>query len=274
MNILQEVYFEIGKLNIQLKNIKKSYFLLPMIARQGVLSLNCRSKKIEFESLFAPNVADNPSKEVMIIVKSIKTINDVISNGDLDIKSIKKIVSSFDKSANLAQLDDVEFSFDFHCLYNIYNAIYVKNNELSALTFSVICNVFMVLGKYLPLPIFDIAKAIVENDKAKTSDEFFGILLKAINHTTDILAKHKKMVKEHTLIAQKANMKSVVAEYNYLLENPVIEVGSMLEELQMTFATLSKATAILENNKILTKIAGSQRYRIFKYDALCTLFSN
>ena len=76
------------------------------------------------------------------------------------------------------------------------------------------------------------------------------------------------------IIAQKANMKSVVAEYNYLVENPVIEVGSMLEELQMTFATLSKATAILENNKILTKIAGGQRYRIFKYDALCTLFSN
>ena len=42
MNILQEVYFEIGKLNIQLKNIKKSYFLLPMIVRQGVLSLNWR----------------------------------------------------------------------------------------------------------------------------------------------------------------------------------------------------------------------------------------
>jgi len=46
----------------------------------------------------------------------------------------------------------------------------------------------------------------------------------------------------------------------------------MLEDLQMTFATLSKATAILQDNGILVQIAGAQRYRIFMYKNIIDLF--
>ena len=72
MNTIQQIYFKLGQLNILLKHVKKSHFLLPMIVRQGVLSLNCNKKRIDFETLFAPNVTENPSKEVFLIVKEIK----------------------------------------------------------------------------------------------------------------------------------------------------------------------------------------------------------
>lgn len=273
MNLNEEVYFELGKLNLHLKLAKKSFFLLPMIVRQGVMALNCNGKKIEFETLFSPNVADNPSKETLLIVKQIKLINEYSAKENFDIDSVKAIITAFDKKADLNAFENFDWGDDLECLHKIIKLINKNQTPLTLLASGVVANVFLIKSKFIDFPMLDITKAILENDN-ETMDDFNALMLNAIKSTINILEQHKKMVKLDVKKAESAKMKSVILEYNYLIENPVVEVGSMLEDLEMTFATLSKATAILENLGILTKIAGSQRYRIFKYGALCKLFED
>ncbi|MBQ8749771.1 MAG: hypothetical protein IJZ29_04825 [Clostridia bacterium] len=273
MDLIQEVYYELGRLNIILKNAKKSQFLLPLIVRQGVQSLNCNGKRVDFEKMFSPNVAEKPSKEVMIIVKLIKTINDLCAKEEFNIETIKSLVLSFNKQADVKKLESIEFAFTIDCLYEIFSCIY-NQNPISMLTTCAVVNLFFVKSKLLNFPMLDFSNALLKVGFASDKESFCNLILFAIKSTISIIDRQKKLIKEDLVKAQSAGMKSVILEYNYLIENPVVEVGSMLEELEMTFATLSKATAILENLGILTKIAGSQRYRIFKYDALCELFSN
>ncbi|MGN1227350.1 MAG: hypothetical protein ACI4TX_01770 [Christensenellales bacterium] len=274
MNNLEEVYFEFGKLNILIKNAKKNYLLLPMIVRQGVQSLNCNKNRIKFETLFAPNVADNATKEVMLVVKLIKTINDVSAEDDFDISSIKQIVLAFKKDANVSVLDDIKFDFSISCLFEIYKKIYVENNEIWNLVICAIFNVFFVKAKLINFPMLDVSNALLQFSIVKDEESFLNLILFAVESSENIIEKHKKLIKQNFDKSNEVGMKSVSVEYNYLIENPVVEIGSMLDDLQMTFATLSKATSILENLGILTKIAGSQRYRVFKYDELCKLFEN
>lgn len=271
MYLNEEVYFELGKLNMHLKLAKKSFFLLPMIVRQGVIALNSNGKKIDFSTLFSPNVADNPSKETLLIVKQIKMINDYNAKNEFDMQSVKEIANAFDKKVNLNALDNVSWSDDLECLQKILHIINKNQSPLTLLSSAVITNVFLIKAKLIDFPMLDITKALIENSY-ETLDDFYELMLKAIKSTIAILDKHKKLIKIDAQKAESAKMKSVILEYNYLIENPVVEVGSMLEDLEMTFATLSKATGILERLGILTKIAGSQRYRIFKYDAICKLF--
>lgn len=271
MNLNEEVYFELGKLNLHLKLAKKSFFLLPIIVRQGVMAINYGGKRIEFESVFSPNVAENPSKETMLIVKQIKLINDYCAKDSFNLECVKSIITAFDKKADLSAFNNIAWEGNLQTLHLILKLINKNQSPLTLLVSGVVANVFLVKAKLIDFPMLDITKSIIENNN-DTIEDFNALMLNAIKSTINILQKHKNLIKADVKKAESAKMKSVILEYNYIIENPVVEVGSMLDDLEMTFATLSKATAILEELGILTKIAGSQRYRVFKYNELCKLF--
>lgn len=275
MEILQEIYYELGKLNIAIKNIKKSHFLLPMIARQGVQMLNVNGERISFETLFSPNVAENPSKEVMLVVKLIKTINEMCAVKDFNISTIKSILNTFKKEIDISKLESINFNEkSIDCLYSVFKCIYKKNDLLTGIIICAIFNIYLVNSKLISLPMLDISNALIKNEDVVDLESFYRVMLYAVKSTMSIIDKQKSIVKKDLSKANESGMKSVNIEYEYLIENPVIEVGAMLEDLEMTFATLSKATGILEKDGILVKIAGSQRYRVFKYASICDLFAN
>ena len=72
---------------------------------------------------------------------------------------------------------------------------------------------------------------------------------------------------------EEVTMKSVKTAYAFIQENPVCEVGQLVDNLDLAFATASKAAGVLEDMGILEKIAGSQRYRVFKYSSITNLFN-
>lgn len=256
--------------------MKKSQLLVPLLVRQMIYSLKLIDRNVSFEEVFDPNMNTKPSKDVIKILKYIKGTSDVSQKNVFDVAAFEKLLVSIDKTYAF----DDEFVAknlepDIDSLCNIFLHIMRQRNIKGKGIFfaCVLTNAFMAGSGLLDQPILDLPYVIYKNGIPSNKQEFFELLLKAIENTAGLLDKHKAIVKIDNKQMEEVTMKSVKATYAFIQENPVCEVGQLVDNLDLAFATASKAASILEEMGILEKIAGSQRYRVFKYSSLTNLFN-
>ena len=276
MELKEKIYYELGGLNQRCRTMKKSQILVPLLVRQMIYSLKLIDRNVSFEEVFDPNMNTKPSKDVIKILKYIKGTSDVSQKKVFDAVAFEKLLSSIDKTYNFDDefvAKNLQPNIDSLC--NIFLHIMRQRNIKGKGIFfaCLITNAFMTGSGLLDQPILDLPYVIYKNGLPSNKQEFFEMLLKAIENTSGLLDKHKAIVKMDNKQMEEVTMKSVKATYAFIQENPVCEVGQLGDNLDLAFATASKAASILEEMGILEKIAGSQRYRVFKYSSLTNLFN-
>lgn len=276
MELKEKIYFELGGLNQRCKTMKKSQLLVPMLVRQMKYCLKLIDRNVSFEEVFDPNMSVKPSKDVIKILKYIKSTSDMTNKKTFDAQSFEKYLASIDSTYTFD--DDFiskNLTSDIDSLCNVFLHILRQRNLKGKSPFfaSAIINVFMTTSGLLEQPVLDLPYVLFKYGTPSNKQEFFEILLKAIENSVGLFEKHKSILKVDSKQMEEVSMKSVKATYEFLKENPVCEVGQLVDNLDLAFATASKAAGILEEMGILEKIAGSQRYRVFKYTSLTSLFN-
>lgn len=276
MELKEEIYYELGGLNQKSKTMKKSQLMVPLMVRQMIFSLKLIDRNISFEDVFDPNMNTKPSKDVIKVLKYIKGTSDLIQKKTFDGKALEKYLMSIDKT--YAFDDDYvvrNMTGDLDSLCNCFLHIMRQRNVKGKGVFfaCVFVNAFLITSGLLEYPVLDLPYVIYKHGTISNKQEFFELLLKAVKSSSSLLDKHKMIVKMDTKQLEEISTKSVKAAYAFVLENPVCEVGQLVDNLDLAFATASKAAGVLEEMGILEKIAGSQRYRVFKYSSLTNLFN-
>ncbi len=276
MELKEKIYYELGGLNQRCKTMKKSQLLVPLLVRQMIYSLKLIDRNVTFEEVFDPNMNTKPSKDVIKILKYIKCTNDITMKKSFDAVSFEKYLSTIDKT----YVYDDEFVSknlmpDIDSLCNIFLHILRQRNLKGKSVFfaSAIINAFLTTSGLLEYPVLDMPYMIYKYGTPSNKQEFYEILLKSVENTLSLLDKHKAIMKMDAKQMEEVTMKSVKTAYAFIQENPVCEVGQLVDNLDLAFATASKAAGVLEDMGILEKIAGSQRYRVFKYSSITNLFN-
>lgn len=276
MELKEKIYFELGSLNQRCKTMKKAQLLVPFLVREMIYSLKLIDRTVSFEEVFDPNMNTKPSKDVIKILKYIKGTSEISIKKNFDANSLEKFLENVDKT--YAYDDDFvakNLSCDLDSLCNVFLHIMRQRNLKGKSIFfaCAIVNAYVTACGLLDQPILDLPYIVYKYGAPSNKQEFFELMLKAVENTSALLDKHKAIIKMDTKQIDEVSMKSVKTTFAFIQENPVCEVGQLVDNLDMAFATASKAAGILEEMGILEKIAGSQRYRVFKYASLTNLFN-
>ena len=272
----EKIYYELGALNQRSRSMKKSQLLVPLLVRQMIYSLKLIDRNISFEEVFDPNMNTKPSKDVIKILKYIKNTNEMSQKKVFSATDFEKYLSTIDKTYSFDdEFVNKNLSEDIDSLCNIFLHIMRQRNVKGKGIFfaCTIVNVFLTGCGMLEYPVLDLPYVVYKYGVPSNKQEFFELLLKAVENTMSLLDKHKAIMKLDAKQMDEVTMKSVKTAYAFIQENPVCEVGQLVDNLDFAFATASKAANTLEEMGILEKIAGSQRYRVFKYSSITNLFN-
>lgn len=276
MELKDKIYYELGALNQKSRTMKKSQLLVPLLVRQMIYSLKLIDRNVTFEEVFDPNMSSKPSKDVIKILKYIKGANEFAQKKVFTATALEKFLISIDKTY---AYDDAfienNIEADIDALSNVVLHILRQRNlkGKSAFFASIVVNAFLTASGLLEYPVLDLPYIMYKYGVPTNRQEFYEVLYKSIDNTNNLIDKHKAIIKLDNKQMEEVTMKSVKATYAFIIENPVCEVGQLVDNLDLAFATASKAAGILEDMGILEKIAGSQRYRVFKYSSLTNLFN-
>lgn len=273
-----EIFYELGKLNTYLGTIvpKVSTCTLNFMARECKYSLLLNKKRVKFSEIFDPNVINSENKNILIVVKYIKA-------WDYALKSSKNfsadfILEFYNKLSATQYIDkpsivDVDYT-SLKGVYDLYKLVVSRNkNPINELYANLLVNLFFVKQKKLDSPVIDMGYAIGQCGKPKNYDEFLEVIYYAIKNSNKILLSQKEIFSEDRKIIEEISVKSTTSVFKYVMSMPVFEVGEASKQLDLTFATTSKAFSILEKQGIIRKSAGNLRYRIFEYGKIVDLYS-
>lgn len=273
-----EIFYELGRLNTYLSCIvpKVSTCTLNFMARECKYSLSLNKKRVQFSEIFDPNVINSDNKNIITVVKYIKA-------WDFALKSNKMfgadfILEFYNKLSSTQYIDKpsmIDIDYDsLKGLYELYKLVLSRNkNPINELYANVLVNLYFVKQKKLSAPLIDMGYSVSQCGKPKSYEDFLTIILYALKNSNKILLTQKEIFTADKKIIDEISVKSTTSVYKYVMGMPVFEVGEASKELELTFATTSKAFSILEKEGIIRKSAGNLRYRIFEYGKIVDLYS-
>ena len=250
-----KLFYDIGRLSAVVDSVvpKMKSGILLFLTRHFVKSSNSGLSIID---LLEPEAYDKHKKILHRLVKYIKTMNDIIANKSVFDATVLQTLAKI-LGVNL----DVGVVDDFDSLMNVLQQL---EEKLSKETFSLLSvgaiNLFFVCNGYIKYPIIDCFESVDLKSIDNGVKSSLGILMDAKR----LINADKKCLVGYT--------KSVATVLDYAIMNPVFDIGMSVQSTGLSFATSSKVVSILEEKKILNKIYGNLRYRVYKYTKLLELF--
>ncbi len=251
------VFYNLGRLastsEINLRGMQGVIVLF--LGKHFVTACKSLGLNIELVDVLEPEAFEKHKDELEMLVKYIKSVNTLCSKGGWDTKQVNKFLKTFGVRAEMGAIDNIKQLFDS------LNQMKEITNPFS---FNLICsgliNIYFVNNGYLKYPVIDCVKELNDSGLIYALESS----LKTINMIKKLVKTDKEKLLDYT--------KSVPNMFDYAITNPVFDVGMSIEDTKLSFATASKVVGVLEKEKILQKISGNMRYRVYKYSALLDLF--
>ena len=251
------VFYNLGRLastsEINLRGMQSAIVLF--LGKHFINACKSLGLNIELVDVLEPEAFEKHKDELETLVKYIKSVNNLCVKDGWDNKRVNKFLKDFGVRADIGTIESVEE------LFGVLEQIREMTNPFS---FNLICsgliNIYFVSNGYLKYPIIDCIKELSDNGLINSLESS----LHMINQVKNLVKTDKKKLVDYT--------KSVPNMFEYAITNPVFDVGMSIEDTGLSFATASKVVGVLEKEKILQKISGNMRYRVYKYFALLDLF--
>lgn len=251
------VFYNLGRLastsEINLRGMQSTIVLF--LGKHFINACKSLGLNIELVDVLEPEAFEKHKDELEMLVKYIKSVNNLCSKGGWNTKHIDMFLKDFGVCVDIGVIETIEELLDaFKKLKEITNPF----------SFNLICNglinIYFVSNGYIKYPVIDCVKELSDSGIINSLESS----LHMINQVKNLVKNDKKKLLNYT--------KSVPNMFEYAITNPVFDVGMSIEDTNLSFATASKVVGILEKENILEKISGNMRYRVYKYTALLNLF--
>ena len=255
----KDLFYGLGRLSAlaDLTLGKMKSVVLLFLAKHFVQSINTNGQNLSIVDVLEPEAYDKNPKDIHKLVMYIKSVNNIVAKKE---PFNSKLIQSFVKSLGLTI--EVEYKNDFDGLLESIKKLQDSiPSQVYYLLLTGLVNLYFVCNGYIKYPIIDFVK-----------DASRDAIIEAVANSNGIILQTKKLIKEDRNKLHDYT-KSVPIFFDYVVNNPVFDIGMSIDETGLSFATSSKVVSILEGKGILEKISGNLRYRIYKYTRMLNIFS-